>query len=106
MIDVNTPYANVSGISVGINSLIFGMNQRLLVGLGVAGFSTGPYIALTGDMSSLKQSSTTTFDCRMATMDLQLDAGVGWSIPVVVTKIVNVFLSLANAAHSPITAPC
>jgi hypothetical protein len=96
-IDVNSPYANVSGVSVGINSLIFGMSQKLLVGLGVAGFATGPYVALTEEMGSVKQSSVVMVDCRMASLTMQLDAGVGWSIPPLVAKVVNFFLTLANA---------
>ncbi len=100
-IDVKTPYANLSGVSVGINSLVFGMSERLLVGLGIAGFAAGPYVALTESMSSLKQSSTAMVDCRQATLGMQLDAGVGWSIPALITKVVNIFLTLANAAPLP-----
>jgi hypothetical protein len=96
-ISVTTPEANVSGVSVGINSLVYGMSQELLVGLGFAGFSTGPYIALSESMSALKQSSTTWVDCRQATLSMQLDAGVGYTLPSVLVKVVNVFLSLANA---------
>jgi hypothetical protein len=97
-IDVKTPQANVSGVSVGINSLVFGMSQQLLVGLGFAGFATGPYVGLTEGMTALKQSSTTWVDCRQATLDMQLDAGVGYTMPAIVTSIINVFLTLANAA--------
>jgi hypothetical protein len=97
-IDVKTPQANVSGVSVGINSLVFGMRQQLLVGLGFAGFATGPYIGLTEAMTALKQSSTTWVDCRQATLDMKLDAGVGYTIPAVVASVINVFLTLANAA--------
>ncbi|HEY5426457.1 MAG TPA: hypothetical protein VIJ77_07900, partial [Candidatus Tumulicola sp.] len=97
-IDVKTPQANVSGVSVGINSLVFGMRQQLLVGLGFAGFATGPYIGLTEAMTALKQSSTTWVDCRQATLDMSLDAGVGYTIPALVTGVINVFLTLANAA--------
>ena len=32
----------VGGVSVGINSLVFGINQTLMVGLGAFGFATGP----------------------------------------------------------------
>jgi hypothetical protein len=96
-ISVLTPQSNVSGISVGINSLVFGLSQELLVGLGFAGFATGPYIAISESMTALKQSSTTTIDCRQATLDMQLNAGVGYTMPAAVTSIVNVFLTLANA---------
>ena len=101
-----TPQSNVSGISIGINSLVFGMSQELLVGLGFAGFATGPYIAIAESMTALKQSSVVPVgvpvpveraDCRQATLDMQLNAGVGYTMPAVVASIVNVFLTLANA---------
>lgn len=97
-IDVATPKANVSGISVGINSLVFGMSQELLVGLGFAGFATGPYISIGETMTALKQSSIVGTDCRQATLDMQLNAGVGYTMPAIITSVVNVFLTLANAA--------
>ena len=99
--DAKTTQGNVSGVSVGINSLLFGMRQQLLVGLGFAGFATGPYVGLNETMTALKQSSTTTIDCRQATVDMTLDAGVGYTIPSIVTKVINVFLSLVNAAPLP-----
>jgi hypothetical protein len=97
-IDVLTPRSNLSGISVGINSLGFGLSQELLAGLGFAGFATGPYIAITETMTALKQSSVVLSDCRQATLDMQLNAGVGYTLPTGLVKVVNVFLTLANAA--------
>jgi hypothetical protein len=108
-IDVLTPRSNLSGVSVGINSLGFGMSQELLAGLGFAGFATGPYIAVTETMTALKQSSLVGGlvvplgnDCRQATLDMQLNAGVGYTLPAGLVKVVNVFLTLAHAA--PLTS--
>ena len=44
---INSLSGDVDGISMGINSLVFAIDQQLLVGVGVAGFATGPYVSLT-----------------------------------------------------------
>ncbi len=47
----------VTGISVGINSMVFAISQRLMVGVGALSFATGPYVDLISSVTSLKGSS-------------------------------------------------
>jgi len=110
---VGTTNANVSGVSVGINSVVFGLRQEVLLGLGFDGLATGPYVALDTGISALKQSSAVrvlplpdmrannALDCRQATLNMKLDAGVGWTLPGVIVSIFNGFLKVVGAAPIP-----
>ena len=92
---------SVSGISVGINSLVFGVNQTLMVGLGAFGFSTGPYVALVSTITATDQSSIAMRPCTQGTFNMNGYAGIGWSMPQVVTSIVNFFLNLVHVKPIP-----
>jgi hypothetical protein len=93
----------VSGISVGINSLVFAVNQRVLVGVGTFGFSTGPYVSLISSITSLKGSSIATTlvmpmaICTQGTFDMNLGAGIGYSMPRVVAAVINTILGWFGA---------
>ena len=103
---INSLSGDVNGVSMGINSLVFAIDQRLLVGVGVAGFATGPYVSLTSTITALKQASeaaTMTLmnapvaDCRQGTFLMSINGGIGYAIPKVVATVVNFFLGLVNA---------
>jgi hypothetical protein len=93
----------VSGISVGINSMVFAVNQRLLVGVGAFGFATGPYVNLISSMTSLKGSSVSvtllsrTPVCAQGTFEMTLGAGIGYSMPRVVAAVINTILGWFGA---------
>jgi hypothetical protein len=93
----------VSGISVGINSMVFAVNQRLLVGVGAFGFATGPYVSLTSAITSLKGSSIATTllsrtpICTQGTFEMTLGAGIGYSMPRVVAAVINTILGWFGA---------
>jgi hypothetical protein len=93
----------ISGESVGINSFIFAFNQRLMVGVGALGFAAGPYVDLLTTLTTLKQSSTTQFlsDCRQATFEMSLGAGIGYSMPKVVASVINAVLGLFGVKPIP-----
>lgn len=91
----------VSGVSMGINSFIFAFNQRLMVGVGALGFAAGPYVDMLTTLTTLKQSSATWADCRQATFEMSLGAGIGYSMPKVVATVINAVLSLFGAKPIP-----
>lgn len=93
----------VSGVSVGINSVVLGFDQRLLVGVGTGGFAAGPYVDLLTTLTALKQSSTTWVDCRQATFNISIGAGIGYGMPKIVAKVINFFLGLFHAKPIPQT---
>ncbi len=91
----------VSGVSMGINSFVFAFDQRLMVGVGTLGFAAGPYVDLLTTLTALKQTSASTYDCRQATFEVQLGAGIGYSMPKVVASVINAILGLFGAKPIP-----
>lgn len=96
----NNLASNVSGLSMGINSLAFAIDQRLLVGVGVLGFAAGPYVNLISSITSLKQASQAS-DCRQGTFGMQLGGGIGFAMPKVVAAVINFFLGLVHVQPVP-----
>ena len=91
----------ISGVSMGINSFVFAFDQRLMVGVGALGFAAGPYVDLLTTLTALKQTSASTFDCRQATFEIQLGAGIGYSMPKIVANVINAVLGLFGAKPIP-----
>lgn len=91
----------ISGVSMGINSFVFAFNQRLMVGVGTMGFAAGPYVDMLTTLTTLKQSSATWADCRQATFEMSLGAGIGYSMPKVVATVINAILGLFGAKPIP-----
>lgn len=98
--------SDIAGVSMGINSMVFGINQRVLVGFGVAGFAVGPFVSLTSSITALKQADSASSmmltqqhvaDCRQGTFSMVVGGGIGYGLPKVVVKVVNFFLGLFNA---------
>jgi hypothetical protein len=93
----------VSGVSVGINSLVLGVDQRLMVGVGVQLLSVGPYVDLYTSFTATDQSSIVLRPCTQGTLNMQLGAGIGYSMPKVVASVINAILSLFGAKPIPAT---
>lgn len=84
---------SVEGISVGINSVVMGFDIRSMVGIGALGFNAGVYVAFRFSGTALKAPNTA-FACKQGTIEINLDTGVGYSIPKWVTDALNTFISL------------
>ncbi len=102
----NSMVDDMAGLSVGINSIVFGINQRVLVGFGVAGFAVGPFVSLTSTITALKQADSASSmmltqqhvaDCRQGTFIMVVNGGIGYGLPKIVVKVVNFFLGLLHA---------
>ena len=99
------PSHEINGISMGINSIVVGISQRLLMGLGADGFAVGPYVSLTTSATALKQATEagqlmlpqpSVGGCTQATLQMQVDGGIGYALPKIVVDAVNFFLKLVN----------
>jgi hypothetical protein len=80
------------------------ISQRLLVGVGTLGFAAGPYVKLTTNISALKQTSIMPMEragCRQGTFGMDVSGGIGYSIPKVVSAVINFFLDLVKIAPVP-----
>ena len=84
---------SIQGVSVGIYSLVLASSIRAMVGIGAFGFNTGVYIGMRFDGTLLRQSDVA-LPCRQATIEVNMDSGVGYSIPGFVADVINGVLSL------------
>lgn len=101
------PSHEINGISMGINSIVVGISQRLLMGLGADGFAVGPYVSLTTSATALKQATEASRlmlaqpaigGCTQATIQMVINGGIGYALPKIVIDAVNFFLNLVHAA--------
>lgn len=84
---------SIQGVSVGINSLVIATSIRAMVGIGQFGFNTGVFVGMRFDGTILRAPDEA-FPCRQSTIGVFLDSGVGYSLPVFVTDVINKVLSL------------
>jgi hypothetical protein len=89
---VNDVGQSLEGISVGINSLVLGCSLEGIVGLGVAGFTTGVYLTLTVT-STLLRAPDIAMPCRRGTIEAWLFSGLGYAMPKWFADAVNYVLS-------------
>ncbi len=99
------PSHDVNGISMGINSIVAGISQRLLMGLGRGSLAVGPYVSLTTSATALKQATEashlmlaqpSTGDCTQATLVMQVYGGIGYALPKAIVSVVNFFLKIIH----------
>ncbi|HEY2682665.1 MAG TPA: hypothetical protein VGI93_04085 [Steroidobacteraceae bacterium] len=86
--------ANVSGVSMGINTIGGGVNVRPMIGLGAFGFMTGVYMGVTFTAEVGKQASQAMSDCHVANGSAVLDSGVGYKVPAAFANLINGVLSV------------
>jgi hypothetical protein len=80
---------NVSGASVGINTVGAGIKVEPMIGLGGFGFMTGVFLGVTftGDIG--KQASQALTDCHVASGSAVVESGVGYQLPGFLVDVVN-----------------
>jgi hypothetical protein len=86
--------ANVSGVSVGINTIGGGVKIRPMIGLGAFGFMTGVFMGVTFSAEVGKQASEARMDCHVANGSATIDSGVGYKVPAAFAKLINGVLSI------------
>ena len=86
--------ANVSGVSVGINTIGGGVKIRPMIGLGAFGFMTGVFMGVTFSAEVGKQASEARMDCHVANGSATIDSGVGYKMPAAFAKLINGILSI------------
>jgi hypothetical protein len=106
---------DLRGLAIGANGLVVSHQARVIVGIGALGFTTGPYVGLNSSLGVAHGSSigisrhpllpATREACRGAVLDMKVAAGVGYSIPAVVTDSINFFISGLNSVLRTRIAP-
>jgi hypothetical protein len=92
----------LTGVSLGATGMVFGMDGRIIVGIGAFGFVTGPFLAYDAVVGLTRGSDMTTglvgITCRGTVLDLALNMGVGYQMPAPVNKAINAVLHALNLA--------
>ncbi len=93
---------SLSGVSLGATGMVFGMEGRVIVGIGAFGFVTGPYLGYSAVAGLTRGSDLTTglvgVTCRGSELALSINAGVGYQIPKSVKDAINFLLGALHIA--------
>jgi len=90
--DVNFLH-NLAGPSIGVNGAILTHRATITVGFGAFSFSAGPYIGIASSAGLTNGSALNPqIICKGAVTDIDVLGGLGYSIPKVLTDIVNAVL--------------
>ena len=83
----------LTGVSMGVNGLVFAYGAKVIVGIGAFGFVTGPYVGYNTVVGVNKAPDLPgSLPCGSGTLNTSLRYGVGYQIPQVVTDVINVFM--------------
>lgn len=83
----------LTGVSMGVNGLVFAYGAKVIVGIGAFGFVTGPYVGYNTVVGVNKSPDLPgALPCGSGTLNTSLRYGVGYQIPQVVTDVINVFM--------------
>ena len=100
VMNIDTMLVGTQGVSLGVAGIALTHQTSVMVGIGVAGFSTGPYGFLNTSVTVTRGSDagilTGPLACRQGTIAMGVGAGVGYSMPAVVSDAINVILSALN----------
>ena len=85
-----------------VTGIVFGMEGRIIVGIGAFGFVTGPYLGYAAIVGLTRGSDQAKMlvgvTCRGTILDLTMNVGVGYQMPQPVTKAINSILKTLNLA--------
>jgi hypothetical protein len=89
---------SASGVSLAPIGLVLMHQTRVIVGIGAFGFATGPFFGFnaTVGVTQTGAASAMLLNCKQATLNVGLVAGIGYSIPKPVTDAINFFLRKLN----------
>jgi hypothetical protein len=100
VMNIDTMLVGTQGVSLAVNGIALTHQTSVMVGIGVAGFSTGPYGFLNTSVSITRGSDagilTGPLACRQGNISMGLGAGVGYSMPAVVSDAINAILRALN----------
>jgi len=85
---------NVTGVAIAPRRFAFRHAVIVTAGVGGAGFTAGPQL-IVGTRLEVKQGGNTgIIQCQGAALTMGVKGGVGWTIPRLLAKFVNLFLNL------------
>ncbi|HEV3063193.1 MAG TPA: hypothetical protein VGY48_33415 [Vicinamibacterales bacterium] len=96
-----SPMSNMNGVSLGPSGLILRHAVSMTVGVGGLGFTVGPTLGVGTSAGVALGADTGIIKCRGASVALQVQGGVGWTIPSGLAEFVNGFLSILKIRGIP-----
>jgi hypothetical protein len=93
---------SITGITLGPSGIVFGVEMKFQVGVGVASLSAGPFAGVTVDLGVTNGSSlgAALARCKGATLDLRGSAGVGIELSAADIPILKDLLPGAKYEYS------
>ena len=93
---------SITGITLGPSGIVFGVEMKFQVGVGVASLSAGPFAGVTVDLGVTNGSSlgAALARCKGATLDLRGSAGVGVELSAAAIPILKDLLPGAKYEYS------
>jgi hypothetical protein len=88
---------NMALVSIGPASLIVDYAAKFSVGVGLLGFRTGLWFELTVAFGMTENGLSAEIVCRLLTLAVFADYGIGWRIPAPVAALISTFLKLFNS---------
>ncbi|MEI6667624.1 MAG: hypothetical protein WCP29_05660 [Acidobacteriota bacterium] len=90
---------SMGGVSLGASGLNMDHQLKVIVGVGAAGFATGPYFAFNTGVGVSRGSDAGMLRCQGAELNVALIGGVGYFIPKAVTDAINFVLRALNVKY-------
>jgi hypothetical protein len=93
---------SITGITLGPSGIVFGVEMKFQIGVGVASLSAGPFAGVTVDLGVTNGSSlgASLVRCKGATLDLRGSAGVGVELSAAQIPILKDILPGAKYEYS------
>lgn len=91
--------STTDGYSLGAEGLDFAHQMKVVFGLGVAGFATGPYFGLNTSTGVFRGSDMGMIKCSEATVSVSMSGGIGYLIPKPVTDAINFILGALHVKY-------
>lgn len=89
-------FKNLTGASIGPRGLLLKHQVTVTAGVGGLGFTAGPQFIILTSLGTAKGSDIGIVPCKGVDLAMELQGGVGWTIPEPIAKFVNSFLRLVN----------
>ena len=87
------------GVSLGASGFNMAHQLKVIMGIGTAGFVTGPFFSFTSGVGVARMSDIGMLTCHQATISVKLTGGVGYLIPKAVTSAINFVLRALNIKY-------
>jgi hypothetical protein len=85
---------STDGNSVAITGIDLGHVLTMIAGVGVAGFTAGPYVSFYSALGVARNSDIGMLPCNSATLKVDVGGGAGYAIPRSITQAINYILKL------------